>query len=276
MARPYPAPKLFQELNSGPVLPARFNQVCNFVLYAIYLRGYLDAVARNGDCPRGMRLLIAEDRPITREGFWSIFRDEPVTLLIASTSNAALRLGRERRPEVAIVAYELPSLGGVETIARLRKATPGTRTILHLSAESDEDVYRAIQAGARGCLPPGASIEECRSVIRTVQEGKVALSHDLGAALARRMGAEDLTAQENRVLRWLTDGRSNMEIGRQLGIAEGTVKVHLKRIMRKLGVRSRAQAIAQVLRNGRLELPPWGYGRVCPLVPCKSEPVRDD
>jgi two-component system NarL family response regulator len=196
------------------------------------------------------RILIAEDRPIAREGFKVVFRGEAVTLLVAATSQAAVKVARERRPDVAIVSQGVRPLGGVGTIVRLRSAAPATRTILHLSTESDEDVYRAIRAGARGCLPADVSVAECRDVVRAVQEGRVALPRDLGASLARRMSAEELTAQEERVLRALTDGRSNKEIGRGLGIAEGTVKVHVKRILRKLGVRSRAQAIARTLRNG--------------------------
>jgi len=138
----------------------------------------------------------------------------------------------------------------VDAITRLLEKFPVLRTVLMMSTRADEDLYQAIRAGARGCLLPDASLGDLVRVIRSVHARKIEIPVSATPRLAQRMNARELTPKEAEVLRRMVAGRSNKEIGGDLGIVEGTVKIHVRQILSKLEVRSRVQAVSTALQQG--------------------------
>jgi two-component system, NarL family, response regulator len=199
-----------------------------------------------------LRLLIADDRPLVREGLISALRRERGIFVdgIASDLRAASSFCLRHRPHLAIVGQGLPPGGGVDAIPSLLETFPLLRVVLLMSSEGEEDLFRAIRFGARGCLLRTASLRDTVRVLRSVHAGNIDIPVSATPRLAQRMNARELTPKEAEVLRRMVAGRSNKEIGGDLGIVEGTVKIHVRKILSKLDVRSRVQAVSTALRQG--------------------------
>ena len=148
----------------------------------------------------------------------------------------------------------LPGIGGVETIIGLRARDPEIRVIVLTTYEADEDVFRAMQSGARSYLLKDMSTEEIAGTIRSVDRGGTELPPRIAERLAARAQREDLTTREREVLQLLVRGRSNNEIGAQLYISDETVKSHLKTLFAKLNVRDRTDAAISAVRQGIVHL----------------------
>jgi two-component system NarL family response regulator len=205
---------------------------------------------------RPIRVLIADDHPVVREGLRAIVAQGPRMEVVAEATDGveAAELAERLRPDVALVDLRMPRANGLEAIAAMRERAPGVRAIVLTTYSGDEDVYSAFRAGAKAYLLKEAPRDELYSCIRAVHEGRSWMSSVAVDGLAARIRGNELTPRERDVLRLVVAGRGNKEICAALHVAEGTVKAHVNRILRKLDVTTRAEAITQALRRGLVHL----------------------
>jgi DNA-binding NarL/FixJ family response regulator len=203
-----------------------------------------------------IRILIADDHPIFCAGLAALIDRRPDMTVVAEahTGQEALELFRLYQPDLMLVDLRMPELSGVEVIKSIRAHTSTARIVVLTTYDGDEDIYRALQAGAQAYIIKDASRHELIDCIRSVHGGKTNLSHTVTAKLAERAQQEDLTSREREVLQLLSRGMNNREIGATLGIAEGTVKLHVTNILSKLAADNRVEAAAIALKRGILHL----------------------
>jgi two-component system NarL family response regulator len=173
----------------------------------------------------------------------------------AADGRQAVELFRQYQPDVTIMDLRLPEMSGVEAIVEIRREFPAAKIIVLTTFDGDENIYRALQAGARGYLLKDMFGEELMDAIRTVYMGKTRIPAAVAQRLAQRMGGPSLTSRELDVLKLIVSGRSNKEIGNELAISEATVKTHINSILSKLGVSDRTQAATTALQRGIVQLP---------------------
>ncbi len=145
-------------------------------------------------------------------------------------------------------------MSGVDAITAIRAVSPQARFIVLTTFDGDEDIYRALQAGAKGYLLKGMNADELTDAIRTVHAGRTRIPTVVAERLAERVSGTELTAREHEVLRLIVQGYSNKEIGNQLHISEATVKTHINNLLSKLGVSDRTQAATTALQRGLVHL----------------------
>ena len=203
-----------------------------------------------------IRLLVADDHPLTREGLAMILDNQPDMAVVAQANNGAeaVELYRRERPDVALLDLQMPVMNGVAAIEAVVGEFRGARVVVLTTYDGDEDIYRAMHAGAKAYLLKDSPKDEVLRAIRTVHAGGRFLLAEVGARLADRLGTADLTEREREVLRLVADGRANKQIAHELGISEGTVKSHVNGVMSKLGAASRTDAALIALRRGLLRL----------------------
>jgi two-component system NarL family response regulator len=201
-----------------------------------------------------IRILVADDHPITREGLALILDNQPDMSVVAQGSNGseAVALFRTHRPDITILDVQMPIMGGAEAAETLLREFPDSRIILFTTFDGDEDIHRGMHAGARAYLLKDAPRDEVLKAIRAVYAGKRYMSPEAGALLADRIGSPNLTEREVEVLRLVARGKANKEIAADLGISEGTVKSHVSSITSKLGVSGRTEAALDAVRRGFL------------------------
>ncbi len=210
---------------------------------------------------RPLRVLVADDHPVVRAGMVAMLeRDDDLRVVFEASQGAEAVAGwHAHRPDVGLIDLNMPVLDGFGVVAALCQAAacaaaPPARLVVMTTMGGDEDVYRALHAGAGGYLLKDCGRQELVACVRTVAAGRRYLQAQAAARLAERMTSHDLTARESDVLRGLAEGLSNKAIARRLDIAEGTVKNHMKGLLHKLGVRSRTQAVALALQRGLVRL----------------------
>lgn len=199
-----------------------------------------------------IRILVVEDHNVVRQGLVALLKTVPDMTIIAEASNGreAVELYNTHKPDIVLMDLRLPEMGGVEAITAIRKDTPTARIIVLTTYDGDEDIYRALQAGARGYLLKDMFGEELVDAIRTVFAGKTRIPKLVAERLAERMGGPALTNRELDVLRLIVKGMSNREIGQQLNISEATVKTHINSLLSKLQVTDRTQAATTAIQRG--------------------------
>ena len=185
-----------------------------------------------------------------------MIESEPGMSVVAQAGNGteAVELYRRVKPDVVLIDLRMPGISGVEAIMAIRKEFPTSRFIVVTTYDTDEDIYRAMQAGAQSYLLKDMSDEEVLSTIRAVYAGDARLPNNVAGLLAERMKREELTRREMEVLELLVKGRSNKEIGDVLGLTEAAVKFRLKGLFVKLGVKDRTEAVVSALRHGIFHL----------------------
>jgi two-component system NarL family response regulator len=166
----------------------------------------------------------------------------------------AVSLFSQFMPDIAVIDLRMPAMNGIETLTAIRTADPQARLIILTSFASDEDIYRALRAGARGYLVKDASAEELVKCLQTVHEGGTFIPPAVASKLAERVGTTELTAREREVLALIAKGMGNREIGSTLDVTEGTIKVHVNNILNKLGVASRTEAVNLAIRRGLVHI----------------------
>jgi len=203
-----------------------------------------------------IRIMIVEDHGVVRGGLVALLKTVPDFAVVAEASNGkeAVDRFREHQPDITLMDLRLPEMGGVEAITRIREQSPGARVIVLTTFDGDEDIYRALQAGARGYLLKGMSADELMDAIRTVHAGGKRIPALVAERLAERMGGPALTSRELDVLRLIVAGNSNREIGKALNISEATVKTHINSILSKLDVNDRTQAATTAIQRGIVHL----------------------
>jgi two-component system, NarL family, response regulator len=204
-----------------------------------------------------IRVVIADDHSIVREGLTAVISREPDVKVVAEARNwtEAVGLIIEHRPEVSVLDLHMRGMDPAEGIATIREKHPSAQVIIYSAFSTDEEVYQVFSAGARGYVLKGESArEDLLACIRAVSRGETWI-HPLAAArLAERMSAPGLTQREMEVLRLMVVGKSNKEIGSTLRVTEGTVKVHVNHILSKFGVAGRVEAIIAAVQRGLVHL----------------------
>lgn len=192
-----------------------------------------------------------------RQGLVALIKTVPDMTVVAEAADGqqGVALFRKHQPDVTIMDLRLPGMGGVEAIGAIRRDFPAARIIVLTTFDGDENIFRALQAGARGYLLKDMFGDELMEAIRTVHAGKMRIPAPVAERLAGRMGGPSLTNRELDVLRLIVSGKSNKEIGGELSISEATVKTHINNILSKLGVSDRTQAATTALQRGIIDLP---------------------
>jgi two-component system NarL family response regulator len=203
-----------------------------------------------------IKLLIVEDHHIVRQGLIALLNSVPDMDVVAEASDGkvGVELFRKHQPDVTLMDLRLPNLGGAEAVAKIRADFPEARIIVLTTFDGDEDIYRALQAGARGYLLKGMFGDELLDAIRAVHAGKTRIPPVVAERLAGRVGGQELTGRELEVLGLIVRGQSNKEIGGSLSISEATVKTHINSILGKMGVTDRTQAATTAIQRGLVHL----------------------
>jgi DNA-binding NarL/FixJ family response regulator len=203
-----------------------------------------------------IRLLVVDDHPAFRMGLAAVIESEPDMTVVAESGDGrdAVEIFRRENPDIVLMDLRLPGFSGVETIIALRKEFPACRVIVVTTYDADEDIYRAIQSGAKSYLLKDMSKEEIVQTIRAVHDGQQPLSPMVVKRLAKRSQREELNQRELEALHLLVKGRSNKEIAATLFISEDTVKTHLKNLFHKLDVQDRTEAAISAIRLGIVHL----------------------
>jgi DNA-binding NarL/FixJ family response regulator len=224
-----------------------------------------------------IRILLADDHPILREGLRAVLETQPDFEVIAEAANGieAVRQALTMQPDILLLDLEMPQLDGVETIRRLRQQQPDSRIIVFTAFDNDERIIHAVQAGANGYLLKEAPRDEIFSAIRITMAGGSLLQPVVASKLLRHMGNqpltgspaatysqttqptlpfEPLTERELEVLNLLAQGMPNKEIAAQLVISERTAKFHVSSIMGKLGATNRTEAVSLAAQKGLITL----------------------
>jgi two-component system NarL family response regulator len=193
---------------------------------------------------------------VLREGLSLILGATPDLMVVgeAATGEEAFELFLKHEPDVLILDLQMPGQGGVSTIKRLLKRRLGAKVLILTAYETEEDIYRAMHAGARGYVLKDTPADELLRAIRTVASGQRYLSRTAGAKLAGRIGQPALTERELLVLQYVAAGQANKAIADTLSVSEGTVKSHVNKIMQKLGALSRTDAAMVGLRKGLIKI----------------------
>ena len=209
------------------------------------------------------RVLIVDDHPLFRRGLVQLLRTIPAFVLVGEAASGAegLVLARELRLDLSLRARSVRDGDGLDMLRGLRTARSESRVVMVTVSDSGEDVVAALRGGGEGYLLKDMEPEAMLEALQDVAAGRVVippqLNHLLAAALRgesrpQSAGAAGLTEQELRILEKIAAGLSNKQIGRELDIAEGTVKVHVKHILRKLELRSRVEAAVWAVEHLRM------------------------
>ena len=208
------------------------------------------------DSPSPIRLLIVDDHFVVRIGLTSALNLEPDLQVIAEARNGkeAVALYQQHRPDVVVMDYQLPELNGAQATAAIRALDPDARIIILSVYKGEEDVHRAVEAGASGYLPKSAEPRELVDAIRAIRNGDRYFPAAISAALSQRQARATLSDREHEVLVMIVRGRSNKEIAAAMGISENTVKVHTTRVFEKLNVADRLEAATAAIQRGIVHL----------------------
>jgi DNA-binding NarL/FixJ family response regulator len=206
--------------------------------------------------PPKIRVLCVDDHAVVRDGIAAIINLQPDMTLVASASTGreAVEQHRLARPDVTLMDLRLTDMTGFDTIRAIRAEFPDARIIVLSSYEGDVDIRQAMDAGARGYVAKGMVREELLAVIRSVHAGKRRIPAELAAALAEHVSDDQLSPREIEVLQLVSEGKLNKEIAAALSLAEGTVKMHVRNILSKLGANDRTEAVTVALRRGIIRL----------------------
>jgi len=198
------------------------------------------------------RVLVVDDHSLLRTGVANIINQELDLEVVAEAADGrdGVEAFRAFRPDVTLMDLRMPEMEGVEAVRRIREIDPQARVIVLTTYDADEDIARALQAGAKAYILKDIAADGLIACIRDVLAGKTYLAPTAAAKLAERVTQIQLTPRELAALRLLANGESNKEIATSLGISERTVKTHLAHLFEKLGVTSRTEAVRVATRRG--------------------------
>ena len=199
-----------------------------------------------------IRVLIADDHPIVLQGLAALLTSETDITVVGQVRDGheAVQMFCQHQPDVTLMDLRMPQMDGVAAITAICREFKNAQIVVLTTYDGDEDIYRALQAGAKGYLLKDAEPDEILAAVRAVAAGKKYIPPDVGAKLAERMANPELSDRENQVIRLIAAGKSNHDISTTLNISESTVKFHVNNILSKLGVNDRTQAALAALKRG--------------------------
>jgi len=203
-----------------------------------------------------VRVLVADDHPVVRHGIIANVAPQRDITVVAEAGDGveALALVKEHLPDVVLLDLRMPRMDGLDVLTEVNTSKLPCKVIIMTTFDSEEDVQRAMKAGARGYLLKDACQEEILDAIRRVNLGETYLPARIVQKVAEGMRKPGLSPREIEVLQCVAAGKSNKEIGVQLYIAEGTVKTHVKSVLEKLGVMGRTAAVKEAVHRGLVRL----------------------
>ncbi|WIM95111.1 response regulator transcription factor [Actinoplanes oblitus] len=204
-----------------------------------------------------IRILLVDDHPVVRMGLRGMLDAEPDLTVIGEASDGAegAELALRERPDIVLMDLRMPGADGVEATGRILAADRDIRVMVLTTYESDRDILRAIEAGASGYLLKDASPAELADAVRAAARGETVLAPSVASMLVRQVRSPAppaLSARETEVLKLVSAGLTNADIGKRLFISEATVKTHLLRVFNKLDVADRTAAVTTAMRHGLL------------------------
>jgi len=201
-------------------------------------------------------VVIVDDHPVVRDGLCAMISAEADIVVAADvgTGAEALDIIPKLRPAVVLMDLLLPDIGGAEVIRRVCSTSSDTAFIVLTTVAGDEEIYRALEAGARGYLFKDMARKDLIHAIRAVAKGQRYIPSQVGSRIAENLPRPGLTAREIEVLQFVAAGQRNKEIAYQLGVSEATINAHVKHILEKLNAADRTQAVTTALRRGVIRL----------------------
>ena len=209
-----------------------------------------------------MRVLIIDDHALFRVGLQGLLEQRGIEVADAVASGIeGLQRAEELRPDIVLLDLRMPDMGGLEVLKKLRENEPGIPVVMLTTSNEETDLIKSLRSGAQGYLLKDMEPDELVSALRDIEKGKNVVAQDLTDALARMVQGDsnvaddegpfsELTPREMEILCLLAEGQSNKLIARNLGISDGTVKLHVKAILRKLGIHSRVEAAVIAVEQG--------------------------
>ncbi|MBD1868896.1 response regulator transcription factor [Cyanobacteria bacterium FACHB-471] len=203
-----------------------------------------------------IRVLIVDDHAIVRQGLAAMIENEPDMTVVgqAGDGQEAIRQYRQLQPDVTLMDLQMPQMNGADATLAICAEFTQARMIILTTYDGDEDIYRALHAGAKGYLLKDAKPEALLNAIQIVHSGQQYIPSEVAAKLVRRLNIPELSDREQEVVRQMARGLNNHDIGAALNITESTVKFHINRILSKLGVSDRTQAVITALKRGLAKL----------------------
>ena len=205
-----------------------------------------------------IKLLIVDDHPVVRAGLSSMLGMHAEIDVVGTAASGAVALDTLalKAPNVILLDLRMPAMDGIGFLVELSRIGNAARVIILTSYERDEEIYRAMQAGAQGYLTKDATETEMVNAIMTVHGGKRFLPPHIAARLAERLLRSNLTTRENEILETLARGLTNKQIGRELHISENTVRNHVNSVIAKLEVSDRTEAATVAMQRGIIQIDP--------------------
>jgi two-component system, NarL family, response regulator len=204
-----------------------------------------------------VRVVVADDHPVILEGLIKILNSQKDIRVVASAADGeeVTKLYYQFRPDVLILDLRLPKKDGLQVLNELMaRGNSKPRAIIITTFDCEQAIFQTVRAGAKGYLVKVADPQEIREAVRRVAKGETFFSSEIGLKLAKSISSPRLSKREMEVLGSVASGKRNKEIGRALDISEGTIKYHVKSILRKLDVIGRAEAVAVATRRGIIQL----------------------
>ncbi|QSQ26657.1 response regulator transcription factor [Pyxidicoccus parkwayensis] len=203
-----------------------------------------------------IRILVADDHPLLREGLSALIAGQPDMALVAEAENGeqAVRAFREHRPDITLMDVRMPMMGGIDAITAIRAEFPSARIVVLTTYTGDAQALRAIKAGASGYLLKSMLRKELVDTIRSVHAGRRRISEDVASEMAQYMADDELTSRERDVLALVAAGNANKEVAARMGVSEETVKTHMKHVLTKLSARDRTHAVVVALKRGIIDI----------------------
>jgi two-component system NarL family response regulator len=203
-----------------------------------------------------IRILIVDDHPVVRAGLTSMLATQPGIEVTDSVSSGeeALEMLEQQSLDIVLLDLRMPGMNGMDTLLAIKRKALPVRVIVLTSYETDEDIYRAVHAGAEGYLVKNTSQREMVEAIRSVRAGSRYIPRHIASRLAERMTRSNLTTRELEILKILTKGLTNKQIASALGISDNTVRNHVNSIMEKLEVSDRTEASTTAIQRGLVDV----------------------
>jgi DNA-binding NarL/FixJ family response regulator len=206
--------------------------------------------------PARIRIVLADDHPLLRQGISALLADQPDMELVAeaATGLEAIEQFRAHQPDVTLMDLQMPEMNGIDAMIAIRTEFSEARFIVLTTYTGDVQIVRALRAGARAYLLKSLLHRELLDTIRAVHAGQKRIPPEIAAQMAQHAMDDDLTPREIDVLRLIAAGNANSQVAAQLSITEETVKAHVKNILSKLNANGRTHAVTIALKRGIIEL----------------------